>query len=460
MPDEFLSLVNDALPRLQAEFSSLPSHAEANVGGDGTPAAMSEVLGEVARRMADNYPYFHPLYAGQMMKPPHAIARAAYAMAMWINPNNHSLDGGRASSRFEVEAVAEIAAMFGWGGHLGHLTGGGTVANLEALWVAGKLHPGKRIVASSQAHYTHSRIGGVLGLDFSSISVDGRGRMDLGRLEAELRQGDVGTVVATLGTTAFGSVDPLDGILALREEYGFRVHVDAAYGGYFKLVPGISADGARAFAAIGGADSIVIDPHKHGLQPYGCGCVLFRDPGVGRFYKHDSPYTYFSSAELHLGEITLECSRAGAAAVALWATQRLMPLTAGGEFAASLGRCREAALRLFARLRDDRRFAVPFEPELDILVWGVRAESVAEASRLAQAIFDEAARRGLHLALVQLPVGFFPAGTWADGGNAGTVTCLRSVLMKPEHLDWVDRIWGIFAAAAELSLVSPVSHPN
>ena len=200
MPDEFLSLVNDALPRLQAEFSSLPSHAEANVGGDGTPAAMSEVLGEVARRMADNYPYFHPLYAGQMMKPPHAIARAAYAMAMWINPNNHSLDGGRASSRFEVEAVAEIAAMFGWGGHLGHLTGGGTVANLEALWVAGKLHPGKRIVASSQAHYTHSRISGVLGLDFSSISVDGRGRMDLGRLEAELRLGEVGTVVATLGS--------------------------------------------------------------------------------------------------------------------------------------------------------------------------------------------------------------------------------------------------------------------
>ncbi len=72
------------------------------------------------------------------------------------------------------------------------------------------------------------------------------------------------------------------------------------------------------------ADSIVVDPHKHGLQPYGCGCVLFKDPSVGRFYKHDSPYTYFTSAELHLGEISLECSRAGAAAVALWATQRLL----------------------------------------------------------------------------------------------------------------------------------------
>ena len=80
----------------------------------------------------------------------------------------------------------------------------------------------------------------------------------------------------------------------------------------------------------------MIDPHKHGLQPYGCGCVLFRDPAVGRFYKHDSPYTYFTSKQLHLGEISLECSRAGAAAVALWATQQLLPLAPDGEFARGL----------------------------------------------------------------------------------------------------------------------------
>ncbi len=450
--DSFSSLIAEALPLLQREFDTLPTGPTAG-GWPDDPAGMSAVLADVASRMANNYPYFHPLYAGQMMKPPHPIARAAYAMAMWINPNNHSLDGGRASSRFEVEAVAEIAQMFGWErdkkGHLGHLTGGGTVANLEALWVAGQLHPGKRIVASSQAHYTHSRISGVLGLRFSSIAVDRRGRMDLDRLEDELRQGDVGTVVATLGTTAIGSVDPLDRIVALRERYGFRLHVDAAYGGYFKLVPSISPEAVRAFAAIGAADSIVIDPHKHGLQPYGCGCVLFRDPAVGRFYKHDSPYTYFSSADLHLGEITLECSRAGAAAVALWATQRLLPLVSDGEFARGLGRCREAALRMYERLVGDGRFVTAFQPELDILFWGVRASSVAEASRLAQEIFDQAAKRDLHLALAQLPVGLFPEEAWPDSAANATVTCLRSVLMKPEHLDWVDQIWEILIAASE-----------
>jgi glutamate/tyrosine decarboxylase-like PLP-dependent enzyme len=457
--DLSLSLLNEAFPQLQQGFAHLPSVAEMNGDAD----AMTAVLAEVAARMGNNYPYFHPLYAGQMMKPPHAIARAAYAMAMWINPNNHSLDGGRASSHFEVEAVAQIAAMFGWQGHLGHLTSGGTVANLEALWVAGKLHPGKRIVASSQAHYTHSRISSVLGLGFSSVAVDRRGRMDVERLEDELRKGDVGTVVATLGTTAIGSIDPLEKILALREKYEFRVHVDAAYGGYFKLVPGVSAEGVRAFDAIGEVDSIVIDPHKHGLQPYGCGCVLFRDPVVGHFYKHDSPYTYFSSQDLHLGEITLECSRAGAAAVALWATTRLLPLTPGGEFADRLAKSRKAAIEMSKRIREDGRFVLPFEPELDILAWGVKSYSIAEASRLAQAIFDEAAKHELHLALVQLPLTLFPEGTWegqipGNGAGAATVTCLRSVLMKPEHLEWVDRIWEIIARATEVSLSQSMSH--
>ena len=147
----------------------------------------------------------------------------------------------------------------------------------------------------------------------------------------------MGTVVVTMGTTALGSVDPLPEILELRERYGFRVHLDAAYGGYFRLIAAeLDAPVRAAYEAMDRADSIVVDPHKHGLQPYGCGCVLFRDASVGRFYKHDSPYTYFSSKELHLGEISLECSRAGAAAVALWATQRLLPLATGGEFAQGL----------------------------------------------------------------------------------------------------------------------------
>src|SRR5262249_42462654 len=155
-------------------------------------------------RLHDNYPYFHPLYAGQMLKPPHPIARLAYALSMWINPNNHALDGGRATSALEKEAVAEIATMFGWKDFLGHLCGGGTLANLEALWVAGQLAPNKKVVASEQAHYTQGRISSVLQLEFESIPVDSAGRLDINQLGERLARGDVGTVVATMGTTATG----------------------------------------------------------------------------------------------------------------------------------------------------------------------------------------------------------------------------------------------------------------
>jgi tyrosine decarboxylase/aspartate 1-decarboxylase len=437
-----LRLLADALSRLDAGFSSLPAYTPAA----GDPGAAEQALQEAASRMADNYPYFHPLYAGQMLKPPHPIARAAYAMAMWVNPNNHALDGGRASSRMEIEAVAAIAGMFGWKEHLGHLTSGGTIANLEALWVAGQLRPDGVILGSEQAHYTHNRISGVLRLKYEAVGCDALGRMDLNALESRLKRGDVGTVVASMGTTAVGSVDPLPQILALREKYGFRLHADAAYGGYFTLASNLGTPATAAFARISEVDSIVIDPHKHGLQPYGCGCVLFRDPSVGRFYKHDSPYTYFTSSDLHLGEISLECSRAGAAAIALWTTQRLLPMVRGGEFSSGLEKGREAALSLWKRLRSDSSFIATLEPELDILVWAVKAVSIAESSRRAQQIFDRCAERGLHLALAQLPAKFFDLGHMK--ADSDYITCLRSVLMKPEHLEWVDNIWAILDEAA------------
>ena len=461
--DPVPELLARAAERLLGEFVSLP---ETPAPGPEALAEMAAVLDRTAERLGDNYPYFHPLYAGQMLKPPHPVARAAYALAMLINPNNHARDGGRASSEMEIEAVGEIAAMFGWKDEfLGHLTSSGTIANLEALWVAGRCAEGQgtsrpRILASEQAHYTHRRISAVLRLEFGAVRADERGRMDLATLEDELRKGDVGTVVATLGTTAIGAVDPLPEILELRKRYGFRVHVDAAYGGYFKLIPeALDEPARRAFATIHEADSIVVDPHKHGLQPYGCGCVLFRDPGVGRFYKHDSPYTYFTSAELHLGEISLECSRAGAAAVALWATQQLLPLEPVGEFARGLAAGRRAALELDRRVREGGRFEALAAggPELDIVVWKAKEQGTGSreqgtgsreqgtgslASEVAQKIFDACAERDLHLALVQLP------RRWFEDAPAGElVTCLRSVLMKPEHEEWIEEIWKRFEKA-------------
>jgi tyrosine decarboxylase / aspartate 1-decarboxylase len=451
--DEFLLRLRDAQAKLDAGFARLPASPAPPLGEDA-----AAILGEAAERLHDNDPYWHPLYAGQMLKPPHPIARAAYALAMSVNPNNHALDGGRASSAMELEAVDALAKMFGFPQHLGHLSSSGTFANLEALWVAGQLRPGRAVAASDQAHYTHTRISGVLGLPCVTIPSDDTGRMDLAALERALETHDIGTVVATLGTTAVGAVDPLDRILTLQQKYGFRIHVDSAYGGYFVLARNLAPEARAAFDAIPHADSLVVDPHKHGLQPYGCGCILFRDPTVGRFYRHDSPFTYFTSKDLHLGQISLECSRAGASAVALWATQRLLPCTPGGEFAHGLETGREAALALRERLAEDPRFVLPIAPPaLDILFWAPRGPSTAESSARSQAIFDQACRRDLYLALATLPARFFPAGTWPDSA-AAPVTCLRSVMMKPEHRAWLDQIASRLDAATSAVLTGVNPH--
>lgn len=454
-----LHLLEEAVNKMQEGFADLPPF-EAEVDVD----RLRVVMLDLAERLQDNYPYQHPLYAGQMLKPPHSIARLAYMLSLWVNPNNHALDGGRATSALEKEAVANIASMFGFEQHLGHLCGGGTMANLEALWVAGTLHPGKIILASEQAHYTHSRISAVLGLEFAKVAVGPSGRMDMAALEEHLMQGNVGTVVVTAGTTSTGSVDSLNEVLKLRQKYQFRIHVDAAYGGYFILAGNLDEAVAETYALIKEADSVVIDPHKHGYQPYGCGCVLFKDPAVGALYKHDSPYTYFSSAELHLGEISLECSRPGASAAALWATQQMFPLLKGGQFAVNIEKCRQAALQMYDKLKSisnsdsSAKFFLPLKPDLDILIYAplpmgaslksktAKTAKASAVSALSRQVFKVAAAKNLHLALATLPSSLLEENMMLDW-DQDSVTVLRSCFIKHEHSDWIDSIAEILLEA-------------
>jgi tyrosine decarboxylase / aspartate 1-decarboxylase len=445
-----LELLTGALQRLESGFTHL---ADVNCNYD--YEAMRRVLLETAEKLWENYPFFHPAYAAHMFKPPHPVARIAYMLGLWVNPNNHSFDAGQASSRMEKEAVNEIARMFGWDTSLGHLCGGGTMANLEALWVSGKLHPGKTVVASEMAHFTHARISEVLHLDFQTIACDDQCRMDIPSLEKALRSGQVGMVVASLGTTGTGSCDLLSPIIQLKEKYGFRLHVDSAYGGYFILAGNLNPTTRRSFDLLKEADSIVIDPHKHGLQPFGCGCVLFKNPDVGRFYQHDSPYTYFRSEDLHLGEISLECSRAGASAIALWATQKLLPMQPGGEFASGLEKSREAAMELYRKLALDVRFRMILAPELDIVIWAPAGKSASQISRQTEAFLQAAASHHLYLAKLKYPTRLLER-IWPEiVFDAETVTCLRSCLMKPEHLDYLGKIWELIdRTAGEISTCS------
>jgi glutamate/tyrosine decarboxylase-like PLP-dependent enzyme len=447
----WVSRAVSAVQDWEATFEPFERHPSLRISDE----RFATVFDAFAQRLRENYPYFHPFYAGQMLKPPHPAAVAGYLAAMLINPNNHALDGGPATSAMEKEAVAQLAAMFGFQTHLGHLTSSGTIANLEALYVARELHPGRGIAYSTEAHYTHARMCGVLGVPGTAIEADGAGRIDLEALKAVLAGGRIGTVVATAGTTGLGAIDPVHEVLAVARHYGARVHVDAAYGGFFTLLAG--ADGMAGldpapWQAIAGCDSVVVDPHKHGLQPYGCGAVLFRDPSVGRFYSHDSPYTYFTSGELHLGEISLECSRAGAAAAALWLTLQLLPLRPDG-LGEVLAAGRRAALNWSQMLEASDRLRLYQPPDLDIVCYfpvtagpGLAAIDQRSARMLAEGMTEPA--HPVFLSTLTVAAGAFArrhADVTADRDRA---RILRSVLMKPESENYVAHL---HARAEELA---------
>src|SRR5262249_24400556 len=143
-----------------AEFGSFSPHPSMLV----EQSALEAATAELQSRLRENYPFFHPRYIGQMLKPPHPAAIVGYLTAMLINPNNHSSDAGPATARMEAEVVEQLAKMFLLSEHLGHLTTSGTLANLEALFVAREIHPHEAIAFGQDSHFTHARMCHVLGV--------------------------------------------------------------------------------------------------------------------------------------------------------------------------------------------------------------------------------------------------------------------------------------------------------
>lgn len=444
---EFISKSIDS----QYHFQSQWNHYEIDPSLLIERTKIDSILSSLEDRLNDNYPFYHPAYAGQMIKPPHPIAIAAYLMAMQINPNNHALDGGPATAKIEIEVVNQIATMFGYSEHLGHLTSSGTIANLEALWAARSIHPTKSIAFSRNAHYTHKRMCEVLQTSFLLIDYE-----DLVSLETELQKGNIGTLVVTVGTTGTGAVEPLHHILPLAKKYGVRVHADCAYGGFFMLLakdenPIIFHE---PFLLLKDCDSIVIDPHKHGLQPYGCGCILFKDSAVGKFYKHDSPYTYFTSRNLHLGEISLECSRPGASAAALWATLQAFPLQSNAGLGSILTKTRSAAIKWSGLISSSSLLVELTKPELDIVIYFPRTNpfSASSVSQLSERIFADAMRQTnspIYVATFAVDSSFIAKLHPAFIPDSPITKVLRSVLMKPEHEQFVPEIFNNISAITE-----------
>lgn len=296
------------------------------------------------------------------------------------------------------------------------------------------------VMVPASAHYSWEKGMKVLGLGTANlvkVDVDQHMRLDPRHLEVLLddaidKRQPVLAVVGVMGTTEFGTIDPIHEILRLRARHrerggDFGVHVDAAWGGYLASVFRRSDGGMRphaemrerfrhfpsrqvhdAFGALADVDSITVDPHKMGYVPYTAGAFVARDRRVVDFITQKAAYVFdlggsgtavpMEEKLRNLGQYILEGSKSGASAASVYVTHKVLPLHQEG-----FGRLLEQTVHsceaffdrvnaMARRLEDLVRIVVPFEPDTNLVCLAVNPagnKDLAAMNRFGRALFAE-----------------------------------------------------------------------
>jgi aromatic-L-amino-acid decarboxylase len=226
-----------------------------------------------------------------------------------------------------------------------------------------------------------ARVAGFPAESVRVLPVDARFRLDVAALRkaiaSDLAAGAAPfLVVANAGSTNVGAIDPIGEIVQIARAHGMWVHADAAYGGFFRLVP----EGAARLRGIEECDSVTLDPHKGLFLPYGTGCVVVRDPAtLRRAFAGDAEYLRDVASDgdsVSFSEISPELSREFRG-LRLW-----LPLQLHGIAAFRLQIAEKLALArlVYERLSADPKFEVVDEPQLSIVAFRL-ARGGDEANR-------------------------------------------------------------------------------
>ena len=306
------------VPRGPVTRGSRPSQVRAALGGDRLPelgADPGALLDRAVELLREHSLYNgHPRFLGYITSSPAPIGILGDLLAAAVNPNVGAWELSPAASEIEAQAIRWIAELMGYPREAGGvLVSGGNMANFvcvlaargaRAPWdvrVEGMAGPGRprlRIYASSETHTWIQKAADLFGLGTAAIGwipVDEHFAMDtrvLGaRIAADRAAGDRPfMVVGTAGSVSTGAVDPLREIGAICREHDLWFHVDGAYGGFAAALPDAPAD----LAALAGADSVAVDPHKWLYTPLEAGCALVRDrEALQRAFSYHPPYYFF-----------------------------------------------------------------------------------------------------------------------------------------------------------------------
>jgi len=275
----------------------------------------------------------------------------------------------------------------------GVLTSGGSMSNFIAVVTARTERLPEdflrgTIYASEHTHHSvakAARFAGFPAKNVRAVAVDARLRLDpesLAKTVADDRAAGFAPfmVVANVGTTNTGAVDPIPAILEVAARERLWVHADAAYGGFFRLAPG----GEALMPGIDRCDSITLDPHKGLFLPYGTGCILLRDgDALRRAHEGDAAYladVQSTGGEADFTDMSPELSR-DFRGIRLWLPMKLYGVAA---WRAELGEKLRLAREAYEALAADPRFEVLEEPQLSVVAFRLRApnESVAEANAM------------------------------------------------------------------------------
>jgi L-2,4-diaminobutyrate decarboxylase len=321
--------------------------------------------------------FHHPRYLAHLNCPVVLPALLGESVLAAINSSLDTWDQSAGATLIERRLIGWTADRIGLGPRAdGVFTSGGTQSNLQALLLAREeAGAGKelRILASAAGHFSVQKAAKLLGLGPHSvrpIQTDDRRRMRPAALATELRRAadegvTVMAIVATAGTTDFGSIDPLTEIADLCAAHGVWFHVDAAYGCGLLVSP----TRRHLLTGIDRADSVTVDFHMSFFQPVNSSAVLVRESRVLRHVTYHADYLNPARmAERNIPnqvDKSLQTTRRFDA-LKLWLTLRVMGPDAIGELFDEVIDRAAAAWDLLSR---DPRFEVATRSDLSTVVF-------------------------------------------------------------------------------------------